>query len=179
MRELEFLIGHIARDDQPESVVIGETGFSFRARKQSTRPLTSWTTGNGIPPHAREVLQGIPEFRNIVGLIGVPDVAVGTRHLTSEWVLASTAFGLTSIAVRDVSDCSTGTLTRDADLATAAAKRYGAESVVVLVQGNGNAQAETGRKALSTAFDVDLTEADRVQRVAYGDLWLWVASLSA
>jgi hypothetical protein len=177
MKEPDFLMAHPAGEHHPERFTIGETGFSFGDRERPPAALDAWMDGKGIPAGAREVLESQPQFKDIVGLIGVPEQACAAHAPSSEWVLASSACGLVSIAVRDTRDITPAQLGDDAKLAIAAAKRYGAANVVIFVQARNGGDAKRGREALQRAFATNIPESNRLCSVTQADFPLWLASL--
>lgn len=177
MKAPDFLIARPAGQHYPERFAIGETGFSFGERERPRAALDAWMDGSGIPAGARDVLESHPPFRDIVGLIGVPGKVRAARTPSSEWVLASSACGLVSMVVRDARDSTPGQLGDDADLAIAAAKRYGAVNVVILVQARNDGDAKSGRDALQRAFATTIPESNRLFSVTHADFPVWLASL--
>jgi hypothetical protein len=177
MKAPDFLIARPEGAHFPERFAIGETGFSFGEYERPPAALDAWMDGKGIPAGARDVLESHPPFRDVVGLIGVPGKARAARAPSSEWVLAGSACGLVSIVVRDARDSTPGQLTDDADLAIAAAKRYGAVNVVVLVQARNDGDAKRGRDALQRAFATNIPASNRLFAATQADFPIWLASL--
>ncbi|GAB7527326.1 hypothetical protein PBS_63170 [Paraburkholderia sp. 2C] len=177
MNEPDFLIASPAGEHDPGRFAIGETGFSFGERERPRAALDAWMDGAGIPAGARDVLESHPPFRDIVGLIGVPEKVRAARAPSSEWILAGSACGLVSMVVRDARDSTPGQLGDDADRAIAAAKRYGARNVVIFVQAGNDGDAKRGREALQQAFATNIPESNRLFSVARADFPVWLASL--
>jgi hypothetical protein len=177
MKEPDFLMARPAGEHHPERFTIGETGFSFGDRERPAAALDAWMDGSGIPAGARQVLERHPQFRNIVGLIGVPEEGRAARAPSAEWVLAGSASGLVSIAVRDASDTTAVQLGDDARIAIAAAKRYGAAHVVIFVQARNDRDAKRGRDALQRAFATAIPESNRLVPATQADFPVWLASL--
>jgi hypothetical protein len=177
MKEPDFLIAHPASEHDPERFTIGETGFSFGDRERAPAALDAWMNGSGIPAGAREVLENHAQFKDIVGLIGVPDKSSAARAPSSGWVLASSVCGFVSIAVRDARNSTAGQLRDDTTLAIAAAKRYGAVSAVIFVQAGNDRDAKRGREALQSAFAMNISESNRLFSVMQADFPVWIASL--
>ena len=177
MKEPDFLMARPAGEHYPERFTIGETGFSFGDRERPPAALDAWMDGSGIPAGARQVLERHPQFKHVVGLIGVPEKARAARAPSSEWVLASSACGLVSMAVRDASDTTPAQLTDDARIAIAAAKRYGAAHVVIFVQARNDRDAKRGREALQRAFATAIPESNRLFSATQSDFPVWLASL--
>jgi hypothetical protein len=177
MKGPDFLVAHPAGEHHPERFTIGDTGFSFGDRERPPAALDAWMDGHGIPAGARDVLERHPQFKDIVGLIGVPEQARAARAPSSEWVLAGSACGLVSIAVRDARNTTPTQLADDAELAIAAAKRYGAVNVVIFVQASNDGDAKRGREALQRAFATNIPESNRLFSVAQAECPVWLASL--
>jgi hypothetical protein len=178
MKEPDFLIAHPAGEHHPARFAVGETGFSFGDRDRPPAALDAWMGSRGIPAGARKVLERHSQFKDIVGLIGVPDKVRAARAPSSEWVLASSAGGLVSMVVRDARESTPAQLGDDAKLAIAAAKRYGAVSVVIFVQAGNDRDAKSGREALQRAFAVNIPESNRLVPVGQAEFPVWLASLS-
>ncbi|GAB2903814.1 hypothetical protein GCM10027093_46520 [Paraburkholderia jirisanensis] len=179
MNQTDFLIAHPeTRGGKSRPFVIGESGFSFGNRERPATTRDTWLNSDGIPAAARDVLTRHPQFTDIVGLVGVPGRTLAARRPSATWVLARASSGLVSIAVRDARDCDPACLAEDATLAIAAAERFGAQSIVVLVQGTTISGAEAARAALQSTFKTDMAETNRLYRSQHADSPIWLASLS-
>ncbi|WP_233832494.1 hypothetical protein [Paraburkholderia sp. ZP32-5] len=168
--------------------LIGETGFSFKDRDRPGSALTPWMHAGTIPPTARAVLQTNGQFEGLTGLLRVPTEADTFGRCRAGWILGRTAYGLTSIVVRDDHHCSAEGLLDDASFAVTQAGRYCATSAVILVQQSDSNGGRKARAALGNAFIASDVRADVRVDVRVDVLYeagfdaaipLWFACLSA
>jgi hypothetical protein len=179
MNQTDFLIAHPeVRGSKVRPFVIGESGFSFGNRDRPSASEDTWLNSDGIPAAARDVLTRHPQFTDIVGLVGVPGRSLTPRRPSATWVLARASSGLVSIAVRDARDCDPACLAEDVTLAIAAAERFGAQSVVLLIQGTTRSDANTARVTLQSTFATEIAETNRLYCGQHADSPIWLASLS-
>ena len=179
MKAADFLIARPANCSKPQRFMLGETGFSFGDSDRPTSIADIWTSGNDLPAGARRVLAKNPQFADIVGLLGVPTESHKHRPPTSGWILARASSGLVSVAIRDSQDCDSARLLEDAEFATKEAQRFAAKSVVILVRGATDKDAEIGRKTLEITFATDIPELNQIYLSGQAGFPTWLASLSS
>ena len=179
MKAVDFLIARRANCSKPQRFILGETGFSFGDSDRPTSITDIWTSSKGLPDAARDVLAKNPQFSDIVSLIGMPTESHKHRRPSSGWILARASSGLVSIAIRDAQDCDSGRLLEDAEFATKEAQRFAAKSVVILVRGATNKDAQIGRQALERTFGTDIRELNQLYLSRLASSPIWLASLSS
>jgi hypothetical protein len=142
--------------------------------------LTSWNSGKAIPDAARDVLEIHEQFRNIVGLIGVPTEYDAVGAVRAEWILGRTPSGLVSLVVRDAGTCDPDQLLDDTAFGIVEAKRFCAAAVIVVVQEGGNKSAEKCRSALQKAFQTVSVQSNVLYASKFAaELPVWFASITA